>query len=85
MEKEYVVLVTNTFDERYSDVYGLYTLDEAMQLLHKIHTDILDEWNDDELYENATMEDKCINDGFFTIDWGDDTYTDYNVMTVRER
>lgn len=84
MEKEYVVLVTNTFDERYSDVWGLYTWDEAMQLLHELHTSILNEW-DDPLYENATMEDKCINDGFFTIDWGDDTYTDYNVMEVRER
>lgn len=84
MDKQYVVLITNTFEDRFSDVCGLYTLDEAMELLRKFHTDILNEWDEDELYDNATMEDESIEDGYFTIDWGDDTYTDYNVMKIRE-
>lgn len=84
MDKKYVLSVTNTFDDRTLEIYGLYTENEAIEKLKKIHKDILDVWNDDEIYDNATMEDKDLENGFFFIDWGDDTYTDYNIIEVNE-
>ena len=82
IERKYVISVTNTFGDREIDIYGLYTFDEAMETLKETHKGILDRMSNDEIYDNATIIDKHLDNGYFSIDWGDDTYTDYNVIEV---
>lgn len=82
MDRKYVISVTNTFGDREIEIYGLYTLDEAMETLKETHKGILNEKNNDEIYNNATIMDKHLESGYFSIDWGDDTYTDFNIIEV---
>jgi len=83
MDKKYVILIINTFDDRIPSVYGTYTLEEAKEKIKKMYEHILEEWDEYDIYEGATIHGN-VNEGCFYIDWGDETYTDYSIETLQK-
>lgn len=77
--KNYIVVVTNTFDDRITLPYGPYTLEEGNKVLEKLLASVKAEWDTESIYDEATLTEWHDQDGTlsgYTIDWGDDTYTD---------
>ena len=82
MSEKWIILAVNRFEDAMDAASGPYTEDKALEVLKEIHQGIIDEWENDNVYEGATLNDSNLDFGYFNIKWPNGTCTDYTMLKL---
>ena len=84
---EYVIIVYSTVNGESSNAMGPYSEEEALLVLQHIHRDFVAELEDETYradYEGATLDDRNLEKGFFSMRWSESEFVTYTLCKLQK-